>query len=384
LSRIAPLLSATCVNLIALGIILPVLPFYVTKFGAGPEVAVLIFSMFSGASLLTAPWWGRLSDRIGRKPVLLIGVTGTCISYIWLANADSLWEVFASRGFAGATAGWLTASQAYIADVTTAKNRAKGLGMLGATFGIAFVVGPGITYMALGGGGDLVFPAYVAAGCTAAGLLLALILIKEPETRETGSNTRFSMAILRTPTLFRLFAVYFAIFLAFTGLEATFALWCRDLFEFGPREVTPYFVFIGIVAALVQGGMIGPIVKQLGEARTVVLGIVTLALGLGLLPAAGTPWLVLLPMGLIVFGFSVIGPATQSLMSQVAPADLKGGVLGVAQSFASAARIAGPAWAGAVFAGIGPHWPYFIGALLLFPVALAALPLIRTPAAQEE
>ena len=167
-----PLLIATCVNLIALGIILPVLPFYVTKFGAGPEIAVLIFSIFSGASLLTAPWWGRLSDRIGRKPVLLVSVAGTCLSYIWLANADTLFDVFASRCFAGATAGWLTASQAYIADITTPENRAKGLGMLGATFGIAFVIGPGITYMVLGGGGDLVLPAYVAAGCTATGLLL--------------------------------------------------------------------------------------------------------------------------------------------------------------------------------------------------------------------
>jgi DHA1 family tetracycline resistance protein-like MFS transporter len=353
------------------------LPFYVTKFNAGPEVAALVFSIFSGASLLTAPLWGRLSDIIGRKPVLLISVAGTCLSYIWLANADALWEVFASRGFAGATAGWLTASQAYIADVTTAENRAKGLGMLGATFGIAFVIGPGITYVVMGGGGDLVLPAYVASAFTAAGLLLASILIKEPEKHETRSGARLNLAFFKIPSLFRLFVIYFAIFLAFTGLEGTFALWCRDLFEFGPREVTPYFVFIGVVAALVQGGMIGPIVKRLGEARTVLLGVVTLGLGLGLLPAAVTPWLVLGPMALIVFGFSVIGPAIQSLMSQFAPDELKGGVMGVAQSFASAARIAGPAWAGAVFAGIGPHWPYFIGAILLVPVALASLSLPR-------
>jgi len=229
----------------------------------------------------------------------------------------------------------------------------------------------------MGGGGDLVLPAYVASAFTAAGLLLASILIKEPEKHETRSGARLNMAFFKIPSLFRLFVIYFAIFLAFTGLEGTFALWCRDLFEFGPREVTPYFVFIGVVAALVQGGMIGPIVKRLGEARTVLLGVVTLGLGLGLLPAAVTPWLVLGPMALIVFGFSVIGPAIQSLMSQFAPDELKGGVMGVAQSFASAARIAGPAWAGAVFAGIGPHWPYFIGAILLVPVALASLSLPR-------
>ncbi len=377
-----PLLFATCVNLIALGMILPVLPFYVTKFGAGPEIAALIFSVFSAASLLTAPLWGRLSDRVGRKPVLLVSVAGTCASYIWLANADSLWEVFGSRAFAGATAGWLTASQAYIADVTTAENRAKSLGFLGATFGIAFVIGPAISFFVLGSNSssDLTLPAFVASGFTATGLLLALLLVREPERHETHTRSRFNLALFRTPTLFRLFAVYFCIFLAFTGLEATFALWSRDLFGFGPREVTPYFVFIGIVAALVQGGMIGPIVKRFGEAQTVLIGIVTLGLGLALLPAAFDPWLVLGPMALIVFGFSVIGPAAQSLMSQCAPDDLKGGVMGLAQSFASAARIAGPAWAGAVFAGIGPHSPYFIGAALLVPVALATLPLLRRPA----
>lgn len=375
-----PLLIATCVNLVALGIILPVLPFYVTRFDPNPEIAALIFSVFSGASLVTAPWWGRLSDRVGRKPVLVVSVLGTCLSYVWLANAESLWEVFASRAFAGATAGWLTASQAYIADVTTAENRARSLGLLGATFGIAFVIGPGITFAILNTGGDIVLLAFVAAGFTGAGLLLSLLLIREPERHEAQTPTRFNLAIFRVPVLFRLFAIYFCIFLAFTGLEGTFALWVRDLFGFGPEEVASYFIFIGVVAAIVQGGMIGPLVRRFGEARVVLIGVVTLGLGLALLPAAHAPLLVYGPMALIVFGFSVIGPAAQSLMTQCAPADLKGSVMGIAQSFASAARIAGPAWAGAVFAGIGLHWPYFIGAMMLVPVALAGLPLLRRPA----
>jgi DHA1 family tetracycline resistance protein-like MFS transporter len=377
-----PLLFATSVNLIALGIILPVLPFYVTQFDAGPQTAALIFSVFSAASLIAAPFWGRLSDRIGRKPVLLISVAGTCASYIWLANADTIWDVFASRAFAGATAGWLTASQAYIADITTPENRAKSLGFLGATFGIAFVIGPTITFAVLGAsdGGDLVLPAIVASGCTAAGLLLSFFFIKEPERHETHTGSRFNLNILRDQVLLRLFLIYFCIFLAFTALEGTFALWCRDLFGFGPEEVALYFTFIGLVAAIVQGGLIGPLVKRLGEARVVFLGIVTLGVGLGLLPAATTPWLVLVPMALIVFGFSVIGPAAQSLMSQAAPDNVKGGIMGLAQSFASAARIAGPAWAGFVFAEVGLHWPYFIGAMMLAAVTVAALPLLRRPA----
>lgn len=379
-----PLIIISCVNLIALGIILPVLPFYVTQLGADTGVAVLIFSVFSGASLLASPWWGRLSDRIGRKPVLLISVAGTCLSYLWLAHADTVWEVFASRAFSGATAGWLTASQAYIADITTIENRAKSLGFLGAAFGIAFVIGPAISYAVLGTEHGLALPALVAAGCTGTGFLLTLILIREPEKHETAAHSRFNLALFRVPTLFRLLAVYFFIFFAFMALEGTFALWCRDLFGFGPRQVTPYFVFIGIVVVLVQGGMIGPIVRRFGEAKVVVIGVVTLGLGLGLLPAAYTPWLVLGPLALIVFGFSVLGPASQSLMTQAAPPDLKGGVMGVAQSFASAARIVGPAWAGQAFEILGPQSPYFISAAILVPVALAALPLLRRDTAAEE
>ncbi len=369
-----PLLIATCVNLTALGVMLPALPFYVTQYGAGPEVAAMIFSVFSAASLVTSPLWGRLSDRIGRKPVMLISVACTCLSYVWLANADSLWEIYASRGFAGATAGWLTASQAYIADVTTPENRAKGLGFLGATFGVAFTIGPAITVFAPV---DLSQLALISAGFTAAGFLLALVLIKEPERHDTQARSRFDMNLFRVLVLARLFAVYFCVYLSFTGLEGTFALWTREMFAFGQKEVGQYFFFIGLLVIVFQGGLVGPFVKRFGEARTALIGVVILGLGLVTLPAATTPWLVLIPLGLVVFGFSVFGPAVQSLMTQHAAEDQKGAIMGVAQSFASAARIAGPALAGYVFVGIGIHWPYFISGLLLIPVAMGVLPIIR-------
>jgi len=378
-----PLILTTCVNLIALGVVLPVLPFYVTAFDAGPEIATLIFSVFSAASLLTAPIWGRISDKIGRKPVMLFSVACTCVSYIWLAQADSLWEIFASRCFAGATAGWLTVSQAYIADVTTSENRAKGLGFLGAAFGVGFVIGPAITFGILGGGESLALPALFGAGFTALGFVLTLIFIKEPARLAETKVSRFNFAAFRDASLARMFLVYFLVYLTFTGLEGTFALWTLEKFGFGPREVAAYFVFIGVVVAVVQGGMIGPIVKRLGEARGVFVGIILLGLGMGTLPFAVTPLLVLIPLFLVVVGFSIIGPAIQSLMTQVAPQDVKGGVMGLAQSSASAARIAGPAWAGFVFANAGADWPYFIAGLGLIPVAIMVVPLIRRhPVAQ--
>jgi len=367
-----PLLIATCVNLIALGVMLPALPFFVTEYGAGLEVAAMIFSVFSAASLITAPLWGRLSDRIGRKPVMLISVACTCASYLWLANADALWELYASRAFAGATAGWLTASQAYIADVTTPENRARGLGFLGATFGVAFTIGPAITVLAPVSLSQL---ALISAGFTAVGFVLALILVKEPVRH--AAKSRFDLGLFRAPVLARLFAVYFFVYLSFTGLEGTFALWTQSLFDYGQQEVGLYFVYIGLLVIAFQGGLVGPFVKRFGEPRTVLTGVLTLGLGLATLPVATTPLLVLLPLGLVVFGFSVFGPAVQSLMTQHAAEDRKGAIMGVAQSFASAARIAGPAGAGYMFAGLGIHWPYIIIGLLLAPVALAVLPLMR-------
>ncbi len=372
-----PVLIATCVNLIALGVIMPVLPFYVTAFDAGPDVATWIFSIFSAASLIASPYWGRLSDRIGRKPVMLISVACTCLSYLWLANATELWEVFVSRGFAGATAGWLVASQAYITDVTTDENRARGLGFLGASFGVGFLVGPAITYLVLGGGTDHALPALFCAGCTAIGFFIALIFVREPVRHEARVKVRFSFSVFREPSLGRLLLIYFFINLAFTALEGTFALWTREMFGYGPREVAAYFTFIGVIVVIVQGGLIGHIIKWLGEAKSVFVGITMLALGLGLLPLCDTPLIVLAPLFLVVAGYSVIGPAIQSLMTKVAPADLKGGVMGFAQSSYSAARIGGPLWAGFVFVQAGAGWPYYIAGIALIPVALAVLPLVR-------
>jgi DHA1 family tetracycline resistance protein-like MFS transporter len=378
-----PVLSATCVNLIALGVIMPVLPFYVTGLGAGPDMAAWVFSVFSGASLLASPYWGRLSDRIGRKPVMLVSVACTCASYLWLAHAGALWEIFAARCFAGATSGWLVASQGLITDVTTEDNRAKGLGMLGAAFGVGFLIGPAITYGLLGGGTDHAVPALFCAGCTAVGFLITLVMVREPERHESRATSHFTFAMFREPSLGRLLIVYFFINLAFTALEGTFALWARETFGYGPRQVAAYFVFIGMIVVIVQGGLIGRIIRQFGEARSAFLGVAMLACGLGLLPLAVTPWLVLAPLFLVVGGYSVIGPATQSLMTKVAPPDLKGGVMGFAQSCYSAARIGGPLWAGFVFVHGGPGWPYVIAAVALVPVALAVRPLFRQPAPAE-
>jgi len=375
-----------CLNIAALGTVIPLLPFYAIHFGAGDGTAPLVFSIFSGAGLLTAPLWGRLSDYIGRRPVMLTCIATTIISYLWLANAQSLWEVFASRALAGAASGWLAAAQAYVADSTTEDNRAKGMGLLGASIGLGFVIGPTMGGIAVGGAApNYALPSILAGSFSVAGFIVALFFLKEPMARTpqpsdsetSASQTVTGWRVLTSDILARLFLIYLCVFLAFTALEGTFPLWCKAVLSLGPRDVSWYMAFIGVIMVIVQGGLVGRLSRHYGESRLMLAGIALIALGLGGLPFSGGVWMALFPLTAISVGFGLQNPAMQSLISRAAPHDLQGGALGAAQSVASFARILGPAWGGAVFVSLGPDWPYFIGALALAPVLLIALPLVR-------
>ena len=366
-----PLAAATCVNIIGLGVVIPLLPFAVKSVGGGNFEAAAIFSVFSACSLLSAPFWGRLSDKIGRKPVMLISVLATAISYVWLANADSIFAIYASRAFAGFTAGWLATSQAFVADVTCPEDRAKGMGLLGAAFGIGFTIGPAIGGFAVGGENpDFVGPAYISAVCVAVGLLITLVLVKEPnrhsETEaEMGSD---ALRVLGDRKLRRLMIPYFLVALVFTGVEGTFALWGASVLEIGAREVGYFLAFAGIVSAIVQGGLVGRLSKRLGEVRVALIGVTALLLAVvSMILVTDVTWLAV-PMALLAIAMGFHNPAMQSLMSQEAPADWKGGVMGAAQSAASLARIAGPALAGLAFANISVTSQFWIGAIILLPV----------------
>ena len=373
-----PLYLIVCLNIAGLGVVIPLLPFYATHFGAGEDTAPLVFSIFSGAGLLTAPLWGRLSDYIGRKPVMLACIATTIASYLWLATAQSLWEVFASRALAGAASGWLAAAQAYVADSTSETDRAKGMGLLGASIGLGFVIGPTMGGIAVGGETpNYALPSILAGAFSVTGFLVAAFFMKEPTRHEPQSREIATWRILANGLIARLFLIYLFVFLAFTALEGTFPLWCKAVFALGPRDVAWYMTFIGVVMVIVQGGLVGRLSRRYGESRLMVAGIALIALGLGGLPFAGGVWLALLPLGAISVGFGLLNPAMQSLVSRASPANLQGGALGAAQSVASFARILGPAWGGAVFVALGPDWPYLIGALGLAPMLLIALPLIR-------
>ncbi len=372
--RLLPLIAATMFNIIGLGITFPILQYYTLHYGGTNFQAALIFSLFSAASFLSAPIWGRVSDRIGRKPVLLVCVLATVAAYVWLALASALWELFAARVFAGLMAGWMVTSQALVSDVTAPEVRARGLGMLGAAFGVGFVIGPmlGAIFVGTAENPNYAMPCLIAAGATAIGFLVTAVFVRETRQAPERDVQHVPVkTVLSEATTARLLAIHFAVYLIFTGAEGVFALWVKMEFGLGARDIGFYLAFAGVIAALVQGGLVGRIVRRIGEPATIGLAILCLSVGVVILPFCNSPAMVYLPMGLMSLGLSLHMPSLQSLLSRVAPVDWKGGVLGTAQSAASLARIAGPAAAGGIFIFV-PEAPFILGGALLVLVAIFA------------
>ncbi|MBE9551889.1 MAG: MFS transporter [Proteobacteria bacterium] len=371
-----PLFLATCSIVIGLGMVVPLLPFYAVAYGASAWDVALLFAIYSACQFIAAPLWGRLSDRVGRKPVLLLCFAGTAVSYVWYAYAGSLTEMYGARALAGFMAAWLVAGQAWVADSTAPSLRARGMGLLGAAFGIGFVIGPTIGAIAVGGEHpDFRTPILFSAGASALAFVIAAIAIREPKAHAArdGDIADTAAHMLSMPLLTLLLGIYFAGYFAFVGMESMLALWTDTALGLGPRDVGLLMAFAGVCMVIVQGGLLGRLAARFGEARLILAGIAILICGFLAVPMA-TSWVMMLPaMALLAIGQSITNPSIQSLVSRIAPADWKGGVLGAAQGAASVGRILGPLWAGMLFERAGHDWPFFGGAILLVPVFALAL-----------
>jgi len=365
------------IDLIGFGIIIPLLPFYAEYYSASPAEVGLLMAVYSLTQFIAAPFWGRTSDRTGRRPVLLISLFGTAFSYVWLGTAESLWVLFAARAAGGFMAGNISAAFAYAADITTRENRAKGMGVVGAAFGLGFIIGPAVGGILAGSdpvNADFRSPAYAAAGLSTVAFVLTLIFLKEslsteirermaaltPETR----RERFRKAVA-DPRVALLIGLSFIATFAFAGLEATFAMWSRRQYGWGPEQNGYLFAFVGIMGALVQGGLIGRLAKRFGEPALIVHGGIALTIGVLLIPFSTTLPLLLVAMVIAGFGFSVLTPSLSSLISLQVGEQEQGGVIGIARSATTLARVAGPAFAGALFSLLGKDWPYFAGAIVM-------------------
>lgn len=360
------------IDLVGFGLVIPLLPYYAQRFTASPLQMTLLFAVYSLMSMLAAPLWGRLSDRIGRRPVLMASMAAAALAYLGIAFATELWMLIAARGFAGACAGNIAAAQAYIADVTPPEQRAKGMGMIGAAFGLGFIIGPVLGGVIAGNDvatADLQSPGLIAAGLSFTAFLGVILLLPESLSPGRAPSSRGRIAAARAalarPVLVILLAVLFLATLAFSGMETTFAWWAIAQFGWGPRAIGFVFFYVGLLSALMQGGLIGPLTRRFGEERLMLGGLGAIALGLLVLPFAREVPALVVALTALALGMGAMQPSLSSLISRRAETDEQGEVMGVAQSVGSLSRVLGPIIAGSLFGEFGRRSPFLWGAALV-------------------
>lgn len=338
------------IDLVGFGIVIPLLTFYAEEFNATPLDVGLLVGSYSLMQFIFSPFWGHLSDRFGRKPILFLTILGSSIGYLILGLAGSLFMVYFGRILAGIMGGNLATAQAYIADVTTRENRARGMGLFGMAFGLGFILGPALAGILSKFGMHV--PFLFAAGLSFLNTFLLLFIL--PESRKPGTHNasegrgRMSMLLdsLREKRFATITIDYFLIVMAFSMMTTAFAYY--TLVKFGyDAEKTGYLLgFVGLTAAVMQGGVFGILAKKLGEAKLVVIGCIILVGSLLAVPYvssnSGGLIALLICIGAFAVGNSIASPALTSLASKTASEDQQGHALGVLQSAASLARVIGP------------------------------------------
>ena len=361
------------VNLVGFGIIVPLLPFYAETFGASPLVIGLLFAVFSLCQLAAAPALGDLSDRYGRRPILVFSLAGTVVSFVMLAVAHSITMLFLARIVDGLSGGNISTARAYVADITEPKDRARAYGLIGAAFGLGFIAGPALT-------GVLSTISYTAPIWAAAALTLvatAMALLWLPETVHraqagTGNPFRFLPALLARPIVRRVLAIDFMYWCSFAVFQTTFALFARDRFGFGPTRTGYFFAAFGILGAIIQGGMIRPIVRRIGDKPTFMLGLICAVVGLVAAALAHSVAMFAVTLVPLAFGIGFGHPTMASLVSLVARGDEQGRVQGAASAVESLGRTVGPVWGNASLQRYGESTPYFTAAIMLVVTMLIA------------
>ncbi len=376
--RLAAIFLIVFVDLLGFSLILPLLPFYAETFGADPFITGLLVASYAVAQLLGAPVLGRWSDRIGRRPVLLISIFGTLLGFLLLGFAGALWMLFVSRAIDGLTGGNLTVAQAYITDVTDEKNRTKSLGIIGAAFGLGLIIGPAI------GGGLSVFgyaaPAFAAAALALVNLLAVLFFLPESLTSERRSavarqkRPAFTFAALwqalNRPRVGRLLHTRLFFSLAFATFQSIFALYAQYRLQLGPQETGFVLAYVGLLSVFVQGFAVGRIAARFSDGQTIFVASIIMACALlawGVAPNLMGVLLVLVP---ISFAGGVLNTVLSSALTKSVDPEEIGGTLGLSASLESLTRVIAPSAGGLLFEFLGFWAPGVAGAVIMAWVVL--------------
>ena len=351
--------TTVALDLVGFGIVLPILPLYAKRYHASPATAGALVAAFSFAQLLAAPLWGRVSDRFGRKPVLIVSLVGTAIGSLFTGLATGLVLLFVGRLIDGASGASVSVAQAAVADIAEPSQRARLFGLLGAAFGLGFVLGP-----AIGGALSPIsprLPFFVAAALAGGNAIVALRRLPETRPADRVRAPRSSPA----RGIGNLVAVSFLSLLAFSAFEGTFALFGNK--RLGLQESSTYVVFtiIGVLIAVDQVVLVHPLVARVGERRSLRLGLALNATGLALLPFVHSRWALAPSLLLLCAGQGLITPTLSSEVAAMVDADARGQVLGIQQSAGGLARTIGPAAGGVLFGHVSVASPYLVGAALV-------------------
>jgi MFS transporter, DHA1 family, tetracycline resistance protein len=410
-SALATVFLVVVIDLLGFGIILPLLPFYAQEFAASAVMIGLLYSVYSFMQLIFSPIWGSWSDRIGRRPIMLLSTFGAVIAYIIFGLAESLGVLFFSRVIAGMMGGNISTAQAYIADVTDSANRARGMGLIGAAFGIGFVIGPatatalihpafhemvanmGFTdFAAWMGENRYALPGFFAAFLSFCSFLM--VLLKLPETVDTSKPREkvFRRPSVFTPKFWRMLADqrgkaskgyliplvigFFLLSFGESSLYSAFPLFAEGELNMTAEQVGIQFFYIGIIAVVVQGFLIKPLTSTFAEEKLFMTGNILMVIGLGLIPFSHNMLTLALFLGLMALGKSLNTPTITSLISKEADDDNVGAVMGASQGLSGLGRMIGPTWGGALFA-IYFGLPFVATALIVAGTVWIAVRLIK-------
>jgi MFS family permease len=392
LKPLPALFIVVVIDVLGFGIVIPLIPYMAAQFGASPTLNTWILGIYSACQLLATSLWGRLSDRFGRRPILLTSMAGACASYVMLAFAHSIAALFLARALAGFMAGNLSAAMAYASDISQPADRTRTMGTVGAAIGIGFMLGPAIGGVLAGEQlqtASFLRPALVSASLSVLAMMLVLFLLPESHTAEhrrahgSGAARAHAWQLLRQlPALRWLTLATLLVTFALSTLESIFAIWAMNRYRVGPFTVGMALFALAIIAVGMQGGLMRKLAPRFGETRLAIAGILCLSVGVAGVAFGATLPIVILGMMACGLGAGLFNPSSLALASREAQAHNRGAVMGTYQSGTSLARVIAPFASGPTYTHLGPSAPFLVASLVTLQALWCILGVRRLDAAQ--